>query len=197
MSLQKIKVSKTELLGIVIDNKKKHDEIYEAAKKGYWVDAKEFLLKHQKDQLEQLKKNYLRETKDLKKQVAKELKMVEQKKKDGYVYMRKPFPENHSDDYQGTISRLKLSVDPEIELENAEFDCYVRNKWQWRNSFLSTNSTYALSSSYSMGDNFAWTSGSYYGSSSWASYSISSSWASSSLSSAYYTTAVNNAISNF
>ena len=143
MSLSKINVSKKELLTIVVENKKKHDEIYEAAEKGYWLEAKEYLEKYQKDQLTQMKKNYLKTCKDLKKQVNKELNMVEQKKKDGYFYMRKPFPENHSDDYQGTIRRLELSVDPEIELVDSEFDCYVRNKWQWRSSFLATNSSYA------------------------------------------------------
>ena len=162
MSLQKIKVSKSELLTIVRDNKKKHDEIYEAAESGYWLEAEEFLKKHQKDQLTALKKNYQKTVKDLKKQVAKELRMVEQKKKDGYFYMRKPFPENHSDDYQGAIQRLELCVDPEIELENNEFDSYVRNKWAWRSTFLSTNSGYANS---------------YAVSGSWASCSVSSSYA--------------------
>ena len=145
MSLQKIKVSKSELLTIVRDNKKKHDEIYEAAESGYWLEAEEFLKKHQKDQLTALKKNYQKTVKDLKKQVAKVLRLVEEKKKDGYFYMRKPFPENHSDDYQGAIQRLELCVDPEIELENNEFDSYVRNKWAWRSTFLSTNSGYANS----------------------------------------------------
>ena len=164
MSLSKVKVSKSELLGIVIDNKKKHDEIFEAAEQGYWLDAQEFLQKYQKDQLVQLKKNHLKVVKDLKKQVSKELRMVEQKKKDGYFYMRKPFPENHSDDYEGTIKRLELSIEPEIELESNEFDCYVRNKWQWRQSFLTTNSGYAnyacsgsypLTSSYSLNSSWA------------------------------------------
>lgn len=154
MSLQKIKVSKSELLDIVKDNKKKHDEIYEAAEAGYWLEAEENLKKQLKEQLTNFKKNYQKQVKDFKKQISKELKMVEQKKKDGYTYMRKPFPENHSDDYQGTIKRLELSVEPHIELENNEFDCYVRNKWQWRTSFLNTNSyyanNYAVSASYSL-----------------------------------------------
>jgi hypothetical protein len=168
MSLQKIKVSKSELLTIVRDNKKKHDEIYEAAEQGYWVDAEEFLKKYQKEQLTVMKKNYQKTVKDLKKQVTKELRMVEQKKKDGFFYMRKPFPENHSDDYQGAIRRLELSVEPEVELENSEFDCYVRNKWQWRTSFLATNSSYAMT-----GSCFP------------ASYAVSASWACQSVSSSY------------
>ena len=143
MSLSKIKVLKSQLLDIVKDNKKKHDEIYDAAEAGYWLEAKEFLQKYQKDQLALMKKNYLKDVKLVKNQIAKESKMVEQKKKDGYSYMRKPFPENHSDDYKGTIQRLELSIEPEIELETGEFDWYVRNKWEWRAKFLSTNTSYA------------------------------------------------------
>lgn len=154
MSLQKIKVSKAELLTIVKENKKKHDEIYEAAEAGYWLEAEEYLKKYQKEQLATMKKNYRKSVKDLKKQVAKELRMVDQKKKGGYYYMNKPFPETHTDDYEGTIRRLELSVDPEIELVSDEFDCFVRNKWTWRQSFLSTNSSYAnnyaVSASYSL-----------------------------------------------
>jgi hypothetical protein len=147
MSLQKIKVSKSELLTIVKENKQNHDEIYEAAEKGYWVDAEEHLKKLQKESLSVMKKNYQKSVKDLKKQVNKELRLVEQKKREGFVYLRKPFPENHSDDYQGTIRRLELCVEPEVELENTEFDCYVRNKWQWKTSFLATNSSYAMTGS--------------------------------------------------
>jgi|SRR5579862_7246620 len=153
MSLQKITVSKSELLDIVKDNKKKHDEIYEAAEAGFWLEAEETLKKQLKEQLTLYRKNYRKNVKDLKKQIANEMEAVREKKKDYYLsYFRKPFPENHSDDYQGTIRRLELSVEPRVELENTEFDCYVRNKWQWRNSFLNTNTFYAnnaVSSSWS------------------------------------------------
>jgi hypothetical protein len=145
MSLSKIKVSNKELLTIVTDNKKKHDEIYEAAEAGYWQEASEFLKKYQKDTLVAMKKQYRKTVKDLKKQVVKELKMVEQKKKSGYYYMNKPFPENHSEDYQTVIRKLELSVEPELELETGEFDCFVQNKWSWRQSFLNTNAYYANS----------------------------------------------------
>lgn len=154
MSLSKIKVSNEKLLTIVRDNKKKHDEIYEAAEAGYWQEAEEFLKKYQKDTLVAMKKQYRKQVKDLKKQVVKELKMVDQKKKTGYYYMNKPFPENHSEDYQTVIRKLELSVEPEIELETGEFDCFVQNKWSWRQSFLNTNAcyanNYAVSASYAL-----------------------------------------------
>jgi hypothetical protein len=169
MSLQKIKVSNEKLLTIVRENKKKHDEIYEAAVDGYWLEADEFLKKYQKETLVAMKKQYRKQVKDLKKQIAKELGLVDKKKKEGFVYMRKPFPENHTDDYEGVIRKLELSVDPEIELQGDEFECYVRNKWQWRQSFLATNTNYAnyaCTGSYSMGP---------------ASYALSASWSAGSL----------------
>jgi len=144
MSLSKIKVSNEKLLTIVRENKKKHDEIYEAAVDGYWLEADEFLKKYQKETLIAMKKQYRKQVKDLKKQVAKEMRLIDQKKKDGgFIYMRKPFPENHSDAYQSVIGKLELSVDPEIELLDNEFEWYVRNKWDWRQSFLATNTNYA------------------------------------------------------
>jgi len=174
MSLLKIKVSNEKLLTIVRENKTKHDEIYETAEAGYWLEAEEFLKKYQKDTLVAMKKQYRKQIKDLKKQVAKELKMVDQKKKSGYYYMTKPFPENHSDDYQGVIRKLELSVEPEIELETNEFECYVRNKWQWRQSFLNTNTNYA-NNVYSCTGSYSMMPGSYALSASWSSGSLNNS----------------------
>ena len=166
-TLSNLKVSKSELLTIVRENKEKHDEIFAAAEQGYWVDAAEHLKKYQKDTLVALKKNYQKTVKDLKKAISKELKMVEQKKKTGYYYMNKPAPENHTDDYEGVIRRLELCAGDHLELNNNEFDSYVRNKWTWRNSFINTNTSYALSAS--------WSSGSCLGTGSY--YPMTSSWA--------------------
>ena len=84
--------------------------------------------------------------------------------------MNKPFPENHSDDYQTVIRKLELSVEPEIALETGEFDCFVQNKWSWRQSFLNTNSyyanNYAVSASWSSGSTLSTASPCYLGTSS-------------------------------
>jgi hypothetical protein len=84
-------------------------------------------------------------------------------------------------------------VDEKLELESTEFDAYIRNKWGWKNSFISSNTgyvtsyhnysgscgignpypSYGLTASYSMGG--------LYGE---GRYGISASWASSSISGA-------------
>ena len=156
MSLYQIKVKTPEVLQIVKENKQKHDQILKDAIEGYWNDASNFLKKYEKDKLSELDKNHkttikkmrkqLREQKaSLKGQIKKELELVEKREKKGYLYMSNKYPEDHGDDYTGTIRRLELSVDKEIELDTKEFDQYVRNKWEWRESFLLSNTGYANS----------------------------------------------------
>ena len=158
MSLYQVKVQTSEVLKIVKENKEKHDIIFNDAVDGYWADAVDFLKKYEKekiaaleknhrDQLKLLRKNLKTNRAILKEQVKKELALVNDKIKTGYLYMKNTYPENHTDDYAGTIRRLELSVDKEIELDTNEFDSYIRNKWAWRDSFLTSNTGYVNSKS--------------------------------------------------
>ena len=113
--MQTITLNKTQLLPIVIENKQKHDNIYNAAVSGYWQKTEEILT----DKLEKAKK---------------------QEQIDNYLGIT--FPVSHSDDYDRVIRMLELSVENKIVLNSNEFDSYVRNQWGWRSSFLATNSIY-------------------------------------------------------
>lgn len=154
MSLSNIKVSRGKALDIVRENKEKHDQLLKEAIEGYWIEADQLLKKHEKDSLALIEKLHretlksLRKTrkeniKNLKNQVKKELDLVSKREKTGYTIMHKSFPADHGDDYMGTIRRLELCIDPDIELNTNEFDAYIRNKWQWREQFLATNLNYA------------------------------------------------------
>ncbi len=157
MSLQQIKVSKSEVLKIVKDNKVKHDTILKDAVEGYWINAESHLKKNEKEQLDKLNKNHREQLKALRKarkeaiktlksNTAADLDLVKSKDKSkGFRYWNGKYPEDHGDEYEGTIRRLELSVSPEVELDTEEFDSYIRNKWQWRDSFLVSNSNYVTS----------------------------------------------------
>ena len=59
MSLQEIKVARTDVLKIVQENKEKHDGILKTAIEGYWIDAESYLKKFEKEELEKAaKKNF-------------------------------------------------------------------------------------------------------------------------------------------
>lgn len=203
MSLQEVKVARMSVLEIVKENKKKHDAIFTDAVEGFWTEAEKSLKKTEKDQIsawekahkDQLKKmrKQLRDNKkNLKEQIKKELDLVSKRRKDGpFQYMRNPYPENHADDYIGTIRRLELCVDKEVELDTTEFDKFIRNKWEWRDRFLTSNTGYVNS---------------YYSSPTWGTGSLSSSpiscsWSCQSISGSYALTAsyalARDTISNF
>lgn len=200
MSLHQVKVSREEVLSIVRENKEKHDQILKGAVEGYWLDAEVFLKKHEKDQLDIIAKNHKEQLKRLRKSrkdaikalkanVKTDLERVKAKTRDkGFNFWGGKYPEDHGDDYNGTIRRLELCVEPQVELDTNEFDSYIRNKWQWRDQFLSSNKgyvtsyynnyggcsgSYALTASYSLGSTAMWGTGSCL--------AISASWASSSL----------------
>ena len=113
--MQNITINKDELLPIVIENKQKHDNIYNAAVSGYWEKAEEIL----NTKLDKVKKH---------EQIDNSLGLT--------------YPSDYSNDYNRVIRMLELSAENKIILSSNEFDCYVRNQWVWRNSFLGTNTNY-------------------------------------------------------
>lgn len=180
-SLNNLHVNKVQALKIVNENKIKHDKILADAIEGYWLEAEKTLKQLKVDKLKDLKKQYQKNVKDFKKQIASDLNLVSKRKKDGpFTHLKQRYPEDHTDDYLGVVRRLELAVGENIQLNSSEFDQYIRNKWAWRESFLSTNSYYsqisgACSPSYFDGTGSHVTSTCYPLT---ASYSISSSWSS-------------------
>jgi hypothetical protein len=57
--------------------------------------------------------------------------------------IRMTVPESHVDDYDRAIMMLEMSKDTELTLDQSEFQCYVRDKWQWERNFLMSNSNYS------------------------------------------------------
>lgn len=157
MSLQEIKVSREDVLKIVEENKEKHDQVLKGAIEGYWIEAESYVKKSEKEQIDLINKNHKEQLKKLRKSrkmsiksikdnIKKDLALVKEKDlSKGFCYWNGKYPEDHGDDYLGTIRRLELSVDKEIELDFNEFDSYIRNKWVWRDSFLISSRGYVTS----------------------------------------------------
>ncbi len=198
MSLQEIKVSREQVLSIVQENKDKHDGLLKTAIEGYWIDAESFLKKNEKEQVEQINKSHKLQLKNLRKQRKESLKCLKSRTKEdldrvkdrtrnkGFNYWRGAYPEDHGDDYSGTIRRLELCVDSEVKLDTNEFDAYIRNKWAWRQAFITSNTSYISS----------WATSSY--SISPCSYAISASWSSGScINASYFGTGSVVALANF
>lgn len=59
------------------------------------------------------------------------------------TYITLVAPEDHTSDYDTVIAMLEMSIEPEITVEQREFQCYVLDKWDWAAHALFLNSTYA------------------------------------------------------
>jgi hypothetical protein len=51
-------------------------------------------------------------------------------------------PTEYSKEYNRAIRMLELSVEPEIELEEAIFNQLVMDEWSWKQNFTTSNSMY-------------------------------------------------------
>lgn len=58
------------------------------------------------------------------------------------IASRWPIPEQHLDDFDTVLDMLATTVDTEIELDPAQFKCWVRGQWDWMRSFTANTSSY-------------------------------------------------------
>jgi coenzyme F420-reducing hydrogenase alpha subunit len=115
--MEKIKVNKQELLGIVKQNREKHNNEYLESIKAYRVNAADTL--------------------------QKELdKIISGEKFQTWFDLKKP--ESHVKDYDIAIKMLEMSVDDTIVISEDEFNQLVQDNWTWKSIFK--NSYYSNSS---------------------------------------------------
>jgi hypothetical protein len=54
-----------------------------------------------------------------------------------------PPPENHIKDYEVVASMLEMTTEDVVELNGIEFRRYVKDDWEWKGSFINSNSAYS------------------------------------------------------
>ena len=116
--MRSVKVEKTELLGIVRENKKKHVKEFDESVKDY----KKAALKIAKEHVELAKSGELD-------QIAK-IRAMPQK------------PSSYEKDYDRATRMLELSVEDTIELEETIFNQLVLDEWTWKNAFATSAALY-------------------------------------------------------
>lgn len=117
--LNTVLVGKEQLLEQVRENRETHREKFEEAMDGYKRKAIELL----EDHIDRIKRN------------APERVRVDL-----------PYPIDHTDDYDRIIKQLEWSLDNQIELNEQEFNTYVRDQWGWKEAFSETHTMYTSSS---------------------------------------------------
>jgi len=120
--LDSIHMNKIDLLDIVRENRKNHVDKYNEAITSWQI--------HYQEVLDQLGK-----------------RVREQRVYIPLQSINLPKPVSYEECYDEVIKMLELSIDKEVDLCDDEFRKLVMDKWNWRNTFDVTNSTYFSSSS--------------------------------------------------
>lgn len=53
-----------------------------------------------------------------------------------------PVPEDHTEDYDTIISMLEMHVEPTLVLSFREYDNFVRDNWGWSKTFAANTQSY-------------------------------------------------------
>ena len=113
--MRTVKIKKPILVEVLTKNRNAHRELYEKAFEGY------------RDECMKCLNHNL--------QALTEGKRVE-------VRIYESCPVDHTEDYDTILNMLDMSVDDVIELSHSEFQQYVEDNWQWRESWNNSNSKY-------------------------------------------------------
>lgn len=114
--LSEINVEKEKLLETIRKNRQEHKEVVEEAKLGYIKEAKRLF----QEKLDTLEKTGVVDN----------------------LWTLYP-PKDHTKDYDQAISMLEWEKSDTITLSQQSFKHYVLDDWNWKESFLASNSKYS------------------------------------------------------
>jgi hypothetical protein len=147
-SMDEVVMKKSELISRLVENKARHDALFDLAVSGYWDTAKDKLQEKRAkldDAIVNLKEDASIQFGRLEKRLEKKETLPGHMTVVGLKWdtvLGLVYPENHTKDYERAIRMMEASIFSEVRLSQQEFDCYVLNNWEWRERFLASNSTY-------------------------------------------------------
>lgn len=136
-------VNREDLFVTLVQNRSQHIKNYEEALKNY----KQELLEKVTKSFEKAEKDLSIRKQELLNRVAN-LTDEEVKEQDDYVVIINQVvvdmesPKCFSNEYETAIDMVKWDTRDKLELTTAEFNCFVRDKWSWSNTFEMTSMKY-------------------------------------------------------
>lgn len=58
------------------------------------------------------------------------------------IQVNMPVPRSYEKEYRAAIDMMKWDINPNIVLTSAEFNCFVRDEWDWKEEFLGVTKLY-------------------------------------------------------
>ena len=125
-SIQEIPVEKNRLIAKLQENKETHSRQYKEAMEGF----KDAVLEDLAKQIKTLQTWVEKVEASTPEQISKRVPVTCQR------------PENHTSDYEEVIDMMNWTTEKEVKLSTTDFNAYVRDNWDWRQTFASTHMAY-------------------------------------------------------
>lgn len=133
-SIDKVKVDRQELLAKLKANLTTHKELYLEAVRGY-EDAKVALLRELQGAVNKAVSN---NTEDHRRGVHVAYEKFSNLQR----------PQDHSESYELAIEIMVWEKKDHVELSINDFQCYIRDKWNWKVNFANSVKNYASAHSH-------------------------------------------------
>lgn len=123
--MDKVTVSRDELLSVLQQNREQHLKEYQEAVEGHKIEAAERL-------------------EEVKAKIAEQEQALAAGKVIGAVghWVNLKVPESHERDYNRAIKMVEMSVHSQIELDEERFTELVMDEWGWKSNFTASNENY-------------------------------------------------------
>lgn len=143
---REVEVERLELLKKLRENKEEHIKQYEAAISGY----KDAVLTQLEDKVQKAKEKLEKRYQESKDRISK-FSQEELEDFGDYINLidsitiNLPLPRNYAEHYDLAIDMIQWDVRPNVILTGAEFQCFVRNEWDWKFDFENVSKMYTVS----------------------------------------------------
>lgn len=143
MIQREVEVNRKDMIVALEKNREKHIETYHKALAGYKEAAAKKLKQDGEDARRRLEKNL--------QQVAADIAEFDPERPNKFgdhfvliqqVVMTLPVPQNYSSFYDAAIDIARWDVNETLKLSYAEFNCFVRDQWDWTGEFRETTMSY-------------------------------------------------------
>jgi hypothetical protein len=114
-----VTVEKAALLKILRENRDRHGSIYEKA----WAGYRKAAIAELESMLDRIREGQ---------HIAVALANIP--------------PEDHTSDYEDVIDMLEMDTGDRVVLSQAQFRCYVKDNWGWKQTWTTSNTAYIESS---------------------------------------------------
>jgi hypothetical protein len=139
---RKIEINRKMLLSKLHQNREKHKADYLEALQGYKALALEKLEEAHNKAKRELQKNVARVRQDLEEFDPNNPKTHDHLTLVNAIYVELRVPRDFTAKYDAAIDMVEWDVRDTLELTHAEFQCFVRDVWEWTEVFHTTNQLY-------------------------------------------------------